>query len=317
MTLLRDIQDQASSGDTRVADLLRRCKILAARLQSEELSAWVNHELNGYDNDDELPDYRLFPHVEVKGNFAGPFGSGLKNVPIPIQCLGPAIWKDYMGLRLNQGVASYEHLVFGNDKDIFCATIPADRVLMFADQVYQGQSCLQAWQEIPRGVIVSVLDAVKTKVLGFALDIEKENPAAGEADASEKSGPVPATAVQQAFHTNIYGNVGNVATGSQNFQQNATLSQWSLNVDLPQLTRELPILRQALMGEATDPEHYVAIGAVREAEIEVEVEKKSTPKLLQSLAKAGPWASDVATKIGTAVAAEAIKRSMQAHGFGV
>jgi hypothetical protein len=54
------------------------------------------------------------------------------------------------------------------------------------------------------------------------LDIESENPKAGEAIVSEH--PVPPEKVEQIFHTHIYGNVGNVAAGSHAFFQNASIN---------------------------------------------------------------------------------------------
>lgn len=308
MTLLREIQDAASLDGTRVTSLLRRCKILAARLQSAELAAWVDLELNGYELGEDLPDYRKFGHTEVKGNFSGVLGNVWNDAPIPIQSLGPAIWKHYVGLRLGQGIGSYEDLVFGNDRASFQTTIPADAVLRFAGNVYQGWNCIQAWQEVPRGVIITVLDAVRNKILGFALDIEKENPQAGEADVSSDEAPVPPPIVQQVFNQNFHGSVGNVASGSSDFAQTATVNHQSINLDLVKLTAELPLLRAALVGMADSPDDYAAISAVRQAEIEAE--KGDTPKLLESLAKAGKWALTTATNIGTTVAADAIKKSL-------
>lgn len=308
MTLLREIQDAASSDGTRVTSLLRRCKILAARLQSAELAAWVDLELNGYESGEDLPEYRKFGYAEVKGDFFGAFGRAANNVPIPIMNLGPTLWQDYMGLRLKQGVGAYEDLVFGNDRSIFQRNIPADFVVRFADQVMDGMTCLQAWQEIPRGTVVTVLDAVRNKILGFALDIEKENPQAGEADVSSNEAPVPPPVVQQVFNQNFHGSVGNVASGSRDFAQAATVNHQSINLDLVKLMAELPLLRTALLDKADSPDDYTTISAVRQAE--VEAEKGDTPKLLESLAKAGKWALTTATSIGTTVAADAIKKSL-------
>lgn len=174
MTLLREIQDAASSDGTRVTSLLRRCKILAARLQSAELAAWVDLELDGYDSDEDLPDYRKFGHGEVKGNFVGRVGRTANNIPIPLQSLGPTLWQDYMGLRLKQSVGTYEDLVFGNDKDIFHRIIPADLVLRFANQVIPSMTCLEAWQEIPRGPLSPFLMPSGTKYWGLHWILKKK-----------------------------------------------------------------------------------------------------------------------------------------------
>lgn len=310
MTLLRQIQDAAVSDDTRVADLLRKCKILASRLKSEELAHWVERELNGYPEKDELPNYRIMKQVLIKGHFSGPFGSGIRDGEIPHFCLPESMRKDYRTIPIGQGIAMCEDLLSDKEKTTFSSPVPTDALLLFADNVYEGLTCMQAWVVIPRGAIVRVLDAVKNKILGFALDIEQQNPAAGEADVNTT--PVPKSTVSQVFNQHFHGSVGNVATGSQDFEQTATVNQqWqqaSLHIDLLGLAAELPQLREALLIRATEPEHYEAIGAVRSAEIEAQ--KDDGPKTLQYLAKASQWVVDVGKEIGTKVAVDAIKKAI-------
>src|SRR4051794_33325572 len=82
MTLLREIQAAAVDSSVNLPDLLRKCKILGVRLGSAELKAWVDHELSGYPDVDNLPPYRVL-EVQSYGSFAGGFGARLNNVPIP------------------------------------------------------------------------------------------------------------------------------------------------------------------------------------------------------------------------------------------
>jgi hypothetical protein len=58
MSLLRDIQDELVSPNGDVTNVLRKCKILAARLRSEELALWLGWELNGYPESQPTPEYR-------------------------------------------------------------------------------------------------------------------------------------------------------------------------------------------------------------------------------------------------------------------
>jgi len=58
---------------------------------------------------------------------------------------------------------------------------------------------------------------VRTRILNFVLEIESEAPDAG--DAAPGVHPVPQERITQVFHTEIYGNVGNVAAGGEGFSQ--------------------------------------------------------------------------------------------------
>jgi hypothetical protein len=46
MSLLREIQNDLSRTEVDVPIVLRKCKILAARLGSKEFSQWIEWELN-------------------------------------------------------------------------------------------------------------------------------------------------------------------------------------------------------------------------------------------------------------------------------
>src|SRR6185312_11890302 len=65
---LREIQNDVASPDADVVSVLRKCKILAARLSSSELTHWVDSELNGYPESDAVPEYRRL-YVECYGHF--------------------------------------------------------------------------------------------------------------------------------------------------------------------------------------------------------------------------------------------------------
>src|SRR6266436_570297 len=111
MTLLREIQNAAASTESRVADLLRKSKILAVRLKSDELGRWVDQELNGYTNVDDLPAYRGPIEVQSLGDFSGPFQSGLQNAPIPPLVI-PEKYRDFVQNEyLMSGVTVYEDLL--------------------------------------------------------------------------------------------------------------------------------------------------------------------------------------------------------------
>lgn len=63
--LIEEIQRDASDDATTVAQLLRRVKIAASKLRLGQMEIWVEHELNGYPDDEKLPDYRLIAGVPM------------------------------------------------------------------------------------------------------------------------------------------------------------------------------------------------------------------------------------------------------------
>lgn len=218
MSLLREIQDAAIDSKTDLASLLRKCKVLAARLGSEEFKSWVDSELSGYKNVEDLPEYRVL-HVTSKGHFSGAFGSGINNADIPMFCL-PEKYRETMSRsNMMESVASIEALVSKSDGGTAQEPWNPDFVAMVGQKIYQDMNCMQAWKVIPITGLIAALDEIRNRILNFVLEIEAQDPDAGEA--ALNSSPVPPEKVNQIFNTYISGSVQNVATGSHSFEQHA------------------------------------------------------------------------------------------------
>ena len=220
MSLLREIQNAAIESETNLADLLRKCKVLAARLGNAEFETWVDNELNGYKSDDNLPQYRTFG-VHSKGNFLGSFGHQLSNADIPLMTIPEKLREFVSHTYMNSPVASIERLIEDSDGrgSVQEPWLP-DLVALVRAEIYENMNCMQAWKVIPIPNLIAILDEIRNRVLSFVLEIEAEDPEAGEAEIN--SNPVPQERIQQIFHTHIAGDVQNVSIGSHDFKQQAT-----------------------------------------------------------------------------------------------
>jgi hypothetical protein len=85
-------------------------------------------------------------------------------------------------------------------------------------------------------------------------------------------------------------------------------SETKEDIDLPQLSRELSLLLPKLSEEASSTEEYQAVGEVANAKKAAEA--NDGPRTLEYLARAGNWALNTATTIGTTIAAAAIKAAL-------
>ncbi|WP_201772743.1 AbiTii domain-containing protein [Endozoicomonas numazuensis] len=215
MSLLREIQNSAIDSNQDLAGLLRKCKVLAARLGSTDFKEWVENELSGYKTAEDFPDYRIFS-VHSKGHFSGAFGSGLKNADIPMSCIPEEFRETFSTSYLSEPVASIEMLVANNDSGTLQEPWNPDFVALVGRNIYQNMNCMQAWKVIPINGLVAALDEIRNRILNFVLEIEAEDPSAGEAEPN--STPVAPEKVQQIFNTYISGDVQNVATGSHSFE---------------------------------------------------------------------------------------------------
>lgn len=189
MSLLRRIQDATIDPSFQLADILRMCKILAARLEHPAFKEWISQELNNYENPEQLPDYRVLQDLNCRGHFYGPFNSGLKNALIPSFSLPEDFQELISTQHVTQSVSSLENVVNQANqqgKSILRSPWSADAVALLGSDIYERMVCGQAWTDIPTSCLVGILDTVKSRILDFVLEIETEAPGAGEVKTGEK-----------------------------------------------------------------------------------------------------------------------------------
>ena len=228
MTLLREIQDNAVGKDASAEVLLRQCLVLASRLQHDELRVWATQELRGYPPQTERPEYRKPFHTNVLGTFNGGFGQIMKNAGIPQFTVPEGELREHLfSAEVREGVGQIEQLL-SSGESTFQIPWPADVVAIFQRrEIYQGMVLMEAWQVIPATAYSSVLGGIRERVLQFALDIERLDPAAGEAAPNER--PLAEPQIAPIFHQNFFGDNTTLAVGGRDVTQ--TVSAVPLDVD--------------------------------------------------------------------------------------
>ena len=103
------------------------------------------------------------------------------------------------------------------------------------------------------------------------------------------------------------GNIGAIGDGAQAHNVVQVSNQTLGSIDIATLAGELSRLRAEARKEATEPEHDISVSELAKAEQAAKAGESS--KVVEHLRAAGKWALEVATKIGTGVAIEAIKKS--------
>ncbi|VWM17653.1 hypothetical protein [Burkholderia lata] len=223
MPLIDDIQAAAIAPEGDVSSLLRMCKLLAARLKHTEFASWVDSELRGYPQDERLPPYRQIK-VYSYGDFVGVDGS-TATLQIPVGVLPEAYRESYAVAKLDLAISAYEQLVLSNiGRNESAARLPwpVHLSVKYGSQITRGMQCVSAWRQLPMGAIHLMISEVKTTILGFAIDIQREAPDAGESPVGAAR-PISEERMTQIFHTHIAGNVGNVANGGSGVSQSASV----------------------------------------------------------------------------------------------
>ena len=151
-----------------------------------------------------------------------------------------------------QGVAAIEQLLATGDST-YQRPWPMDAVAALQGLFWEGYNLMEAHRVIPAAVLAATLSGIRDRVVEFAIDIEAENPDAGEAEPGEL--PISEQRVTQIFNQHFYGDHAAVATGGRDAVQHMNTS-----IDIAGL-------QAALRGLGVDDEEREAfIEAIREDE---------------------------------------------------
>lgn len=309
-----------------LASVLLRAKLLASRLRSRSFKTWVKAELDGYmGNSDQLPDYRVIKPAFF-GQFWGPFGSKLVNIPLTtarfppeLKLMGEHWFLDNVGEiegMLDSDSGTFTHHHTAQEISVFRAYCDVDAPGMHL-QVVTGV--------FTKTAVAGVLHAIRSRLLDFLIEIREKYPELEENN--QAIGTVPDEEVSQIadrvlyqgctviqaqgdanvgdnYQANQVGAMGKHAT-AHDFQQ--IWNEQGNQLDLQQLAQELAQLKVALQEkaeESDDPEIQVAIACVSAAEQSAAAGDGG--KTLGFLSRAGQWTLNAARDIGVNVAANAI-----------
>ena len=219
-SLLKEIRDAAVDANVPIANVLRKCAVLGAKLKNNELRDWALQELNGYKDENDLPEYRKVM-APLTGDFAGPFQSGYKNAPIPAMLLPEKMQDRARTARFPAGVASLESLLEGAGKHVTLEW-PGDWILWAQLDGKFEMTLIAARQVIGGSAIVDMIDTVRNRILEFCLRLEEEMP-----ELMADDDPSPTAAVEVAA-SNVFNQVfvfgpytGNIANASPAAEQTA------------------------------------------------------------------------------------------------
>jgi hypothetical protein len=196
-------------------------KILASRTGADPLTAWIDHELNGYPEDADLPPYRGPHPVHVLGHFMGPFGSQMTNVQIPSSSWDKKLEADHLfQIELRESVAEVgsmaaeDNVTLGWNANVISKYNQGLQNGLVQPVVTGDMLLAGAKIPVPRHLLVGVLEAVRNRILDLALQLEKVVPNAGQANAPDAEQGLAAMVINNHFHA-----PSNVAIGSTDVKQ--------------------------------------------------------------------------------------------------
>lgn len=162
-SLILQIQSEALDGSGSVANLLRKARAAAVKLDLADELQWINWELDGYAGieEDDLPPYRkLIGEMKVKNPY-----HGLQ----PLYFADPKIADIVCAAPCRQSVAELEGLLAAGAGSLR-VELSQDHINMLLEMMPVK---LEPLLKLERTAVIRVLDAVRNLILNWSLEMEK------------------------------------------------------------------------------------------------------------------------------------------------
>ncbi len=165
-SIILELQSLATSRQNDITDLLRKALLVASKLHLDDFKNWINSELHGYRQND-IPEYRkISSELKVKNPY-----HGLQPFVLGNQKLADLI----CNIEIRDAIESLENLLRQNSRDNNFLSVPLSHSQQASLMELQGDFVqLPVVRIIGRNQVAAIIDAVRTRILEWALQLEEE-----------------------------------------------------------------------------------------------------------------------------------------------
>lgn len=308
MTLLNEIVSILSDENGSLNQALLKTKVLLHKLDQQELTSWVNDELNGYGEDKEVPQYRVVS-AQVFGNLTNG-GWRHSNTLLPIRHLSDRVREYLEKEKLRHALSVLER--FANKQEgKLVHKIPPEYNDSLGKSLGNGYWVENAWGQIESSQVVQVLTEIRSRLLDFILELQgKLGDNVTDANLKKEAAKIdtPAMFAQSIFGGNpTFGDNTTFVLGHGNSQQvTSTRIQGDFNALANELTK-------AGVGK----EDVIALQAAIDADVGAQehAEKKFGPAVRKWMHGMMGKAIDLAWQIEVNIAGGLLTNALQAYYF--
>ena len=160
MTLVHDLQKKALDQNISIGSLLRNAYAVAVKLHLPDFEQWLDNELNGYKDANDLPDYRFMKGIMRSYNPV----HGWLDVIVDDKRLTRALEH----LPIVDKISEVEQLA-QSEEDIY-RQLPPEITRSFAQKNFGMKAVIFLGKQQLHGIV----DSVRTKILDWSLILEKK-----------------------------------------------------------------------------------------------------------------------------------------------
>lgn len=182
LTVLENVIASLTTPDIALTDALRSLYVVSRRIGDDDTSGWIWRELNGYDDDATVPEYRRIKGLPITLRFDGYGGTSvtrtINTLDLPEELQIP----DEVDLR--QPLAELMDLADGDSDPRI--ELPLFWMAKYRKEIEAGRAPSYYMMTLnhakilmPRTALNGLLDRIKSEALDYALSVERIAPEAG------------------------------------------------------------------------------------------------------------------------------------------
>lgn len=160
--------------DSNLENALLKTQVLAFKLKNDKLKSWVNNELNGYDNQDEVPEFRIV-RTQVKGNlFQGLVLGGCQqwlNAVLPIEDLKGEEFDLLKQHKCETRISQLQEL--SKSKNRLIVDLPHSFLVKMSIKMSPWE-VIKAWKVIPLSALTGILSTIKSSLINILLELKED-----------------------------------------------------------------------------------------------------------------------------------------------
>ncbi|NEU31936.1 hypothetical protein GN156_14275 [bacterium LRH843] len=165
--LLKD----AVSGKEGIENILLRLKVILSDLDNESIMNWVNGELEGYKDKDNIPPYRIFKG-SITGTYLINFTTKYTNQPVPLEFLIPKEKiEELRAIKMTDSIAAIQNMLQGENKENYGAVIPT----AYCHSISTDELQIAGMRlNLASNQLEGIVSRVKSKLVEVIMELEKE-----------------------------------------------------------------------------------------------------------------------------------------------
>lgn len=161
------------NNNINVEQALEILDLLLENINDKKIKKWLSNEINGYDKDDDIPDYRIVS-INLKGSYIiGSAFNGIQgtNQPLPLK---PEYIKDYSNIKIKDGVFKLEQMAIAEKGNESHHLSLAMNVLLAQEISCINGEIINAYTDLSLYAYTNIIGAIKSKLLNIFKELEKQ-----------------------------------------------------------------------------------------------------------------------------------------------